>query len=466
MDIPNLITSEADILAILRDIDSFVWGPPLLLFLVGTGVYLTLSLGFIQVLRLPQALRYVIRPDPADNDHAGDISSFAALTTALAATIGTGNIVGVATAIKTGGPGALFWMWLAAFFGMATKYAECMLAVKYRTVDENGQMAGGPMHYITKGLSDKSYSRPLAVFFAFSGLCVAFFGIGIFPQVNAIADSASITLNIPPFYTALVITVLVAMVTIGGIKSIARVAQVLVPFMAVAYVLGCLIIIISNAGLLPSTVSLIIRSAFTPMAATGGFLGSSMILAVQMGIARGVFSNESGLGSAPIAAAAARIKEPAKQGLISMTGTFFDTIIVCTMTGIVLVMTGSWTSEYEGAYMTGYAFSTGLESIGPYVVEIGLMFFAFTTILGWNYYGERCVQFLVGVRGIMPYRIIYIALVGGGVYLTLDTIWVLADIVNGLMVIPNLIAILALRRVIVKETRKYFDGLEEESDSY
>ena len=374
--------------------------------------------------------------------------------------------MGVATAIKAGGPGALFWMGLAAFFGMATKYAECMLAVKYRTVDENGQMAGGPMHYITRGLADKSYSRPLAVLFAFSGVCVAFFGIGIFPQVNAIADSAAITLNVPPFYTAIVITTLVAMVTIGGIKSIAKVAQVLVPFMAVAYVLGCLIIIFSNLELLPSTVSLIIRSAFTPTAAAGGFLGSTMILAVQMGIARGVFSNESGLGSAPIAAAAARIKEPAKQGLISMTGTFFDTIIVCTMTGIVLVMTGAWTSDFEGAYMTSYAFSTGLESFGSLIVGTGLMFFAFTTILGWNYYGERCVQFLVGVRGIMPYRIIYIALVGGGVYLTLDTIWILADIVNGLMVIPNLIAILALRRIIVQETQKYFAGLEEESDSY
>ncbi|MEL4305822.1 sodium:alanine symporter family protein [Methanococcoides sp. LMO-2] len=466
MAFTELFTTGPDILSILKTIDSLVWGPPLLLFLVGTGVYLTLSLGLIQVFRLPLALRYVIRPDSSDNDHEGDISSFAALTTALAATIGTGNIVGVATAIKAGGPGALFWMGLAAFFGMATKYAECMLAVKYRTVDENGQMAGGPMHYITRGLADKSYSRPLAVFFAFSGVCVAFFGIGIFPQVNAIADSAAITLNVPPFYTAIVITILVAMVTIGGIKSIAKVAQVLVPFMAVAYVLGCLIIIFSNLELLPSTVSLIIRSAFTPTAAAGGFLGSTMILAVQMGIARGVFSNESGLGSAPIAAAAARIREPAKQGLISMTGTFFDTIIVCTMTGIVLVMTGAWTSDFEGAYMTSYAFSTGLESFGSLIVGTGLMFFAFTTILGWNYYGERCVQFLVGVRGIMPYRIIYIALVGGGVYLTLDTIWILADIVNGLMVIPNLIAILALRRIIVQETRKYFDGLEEESDSY
>ncbi|NPE29823.1 sodium:alanine symporter family protein [Methanococcoides sp. SA1] len=450
-------------MTLLKSIDEIVWGLPLLTLLVGTGIYLTLSLGFIQVFKLPLALRYVIRPDRSDKSYAGDISSFAALTTALAATIGTGNIVGVATAIKVGGPGALFWMWLAAFFGMATKYAESMLAVKYRKIDENGQMSGGPMYYITKGLAGKFYARPLAMFFAFSGIGVAFFGIGIFPQVNAIADSAAITFNVPPTYTAVIITVLVALVTIGGIKSIARVAQVVVPFMAIAYVLGCLIIIFTNLEMLPETVRLIIVSAFTPTAATGGFLGASMLLAVQLGIARGVFSNESGLGSAPIAAAAAKVKEPARQGLISMTGTFFDTIIVCTMTGIVLVMTGSWTSEYEGAYMTSYAFTTGLESVGAYIVGIGLIFFAFTTILGWNYYGERCVEFLVGVKGIMPYKIVYILLVGGGVYLTLETIWILADIVNALMVIPNLIALLALRKVIASETRKYFEDRENES---
>jgi len=459
----NLVDSAPDRLALLKSIDETVWGIPLLSLLVGTGIYLTLRLGFIQVFKLPLALRYVIRPDRSDKSYAGDISSFAALTTALAATIGTGNIVGVATAIKVGGPGALFWMWLAAFFGMATKYAESMLAVKYRKIDENGQMSGGPMYYITKGLAGKFYARPLAAFFAFSGIGVAFFGIGIFPQVNAIADSAAITFNVPPIYTAVVITVLVALVTIGGIKSIARVAQVVVPFMAIAYVLGCLIIIFSNLELLPDTIRLIIISAFTPTAATGGFLGASMLLAVQLGIARGVFSNESGLGSAPIAAAAAKVKEPARQGLISMTGTFFDTIIVCTMTGIVLVMTGSWTSEYEGAYMTSYAFTTGLENVGAYIVGIGLIFFAFTTILGWNYYGERCVEFLVGVKGILPYKIVYILLVGGGVYLTLETIWILADIVNALMVIPNLIALLALRKVIVSETRKYFEDIEKES---
>ncbi|WP_305064106.1 alanine/glycine:cation symporter family protein [Methanococcoides sp.] len=459
----NLVDTAPDRLILLKSIDEIVWGLPLLTLLVGTGVYLTLRLGFIQVFKLPLALRYVIRPDRSDKSYAGDISSFAALTTALAATIGTGNIVGVATAIKVGGPGALFWMWLAAFFGMATKYAESMLAVKYRKIDENGQMSGGPMYYITKGLAGKFYARPLAGFFAFSGIGVAFFGIGIFPQVNAIADSAAITFNIPPIYTAVIITVLVALVTIGGIKSIARVAQVVVPFMAIAYVLGCLLIIFTNLEMLPDTIRLIIVSAFTPTAATGGFLGASMLLAVQLGIARGVFSNESGLGSAPIAAAAAKVKEPARQGLISMTGTFFDTIIVCTMTGIVLVMTGSWTSEYEGAYMTSYAFTTGLESVGAYIVGIGLIFFAFTTILGWNYYGERCVEFLVGVKGILPYKIVYILLVGGGVYLTLETIWILADIVNALMVIPNLIALLALRKVIVSETRKYFEDIEKES---
>lgn len=449
-----------DLLSLLIDIDRFVWGPPLLILLIGTGFYLTYSLGLIQVFKLPLALRYVIRSECRECDMQGDISSFAALCTALAATIGTGNIVGVATAIKVGGPGALFWMWVAAFFGMATKYAESMLAVKYRKVDERGQMSGGPMYYISRGLAHKSYSGLLAKFFALAGIGVAFFGIGTFTQINAIVDSVNITFGLPPFYPAVVITTLVALVTIGGIKSISRVALFVVPFMAIAYVLGCLIIIFLNIQNLPATMSLIIRSAFTPTAAAGGFLGSTMLLAIQLGVARGVFSNESGLGSAPIAAAAARVKEPARQGLISMTGTFFDTIIVCTMTGTVLVLTGSWTSDFSGAFMTGYAFSTALSDAGSYIVGIGLIFFAFTTILGWNYYGERCTEFLFGVKGIMPYKIVYIALVASGAFLTLEVIWTLADIVNALMVIPNLIALIGLRKVIIDETEKYFEDLE------
>ncbi|WP_410510252.1 sodium:alanine symporter family protein [Methanosarcina hadiensis] len=448
-----------DLLAILTGIDEFIWGPPLLVLLVGTGFFLTWKLGLIQVFRLPLALWYLINSRKAETGVQGDISSFAALSTALSATIGTGNIVGVATAIKTGGPGALFWMFLAAFFGMATMYSESLLAVKYRVVDANGQMSGGPMYYIKNGLGHKKYSRVLAPLFAFFGVNVALFGIGIFPQVNAIVDSARIAFNVPEVLSAFVISLLVAFVTLGGIRRIAAVAQLLVPFMAVAYVLGCIVIIALNLEKLPETFGLIISSAFTGAATSGGFLGAGVMLAIRIGVARGIFSNESGLGSAPIAAAAAKVREPARQGLISMTGTFFDTIVVCLMTGTVLIMTGSWTEDLAGAYMTSYAFSTVLEETGSYIVTVGLIFFAFTTILGWNYYGERCTEFLFGVKGILPYRIIYILIVASGAFLTLDVIWVLADIVNGLMAIPNLIALLALRKVIAAETRQYFEKL-------
>ena len=451
---------DTGLLETLTEIDEFVWGPPLLILLVGTGVFLTWRLGLIQVFRLPLALRYVLNSRKAEIGVQGDVSSFAALSTALSATIGTGNIVGVATAIKVGGPGALFWMFLAAFFGMATMYSESLLAVKYRTVDANGQMSGGPMYYIKNGLEHKKYSRVLAPLFAFFGVNVALFGIGTFPQVNAIVDSARIAFNIPEVLSALAISLFVAFVTLGGIRRIAAVAQLVVPFMAMAYVLGCLVIITLNLEKIPETFALIVSSAFTGTAARGGFLGAGVMLAVRMGIARGIFSNESGLGSAPIAAAAAKVKEPAKQGLISMTGTFFDTIVICLMTGTVLIMTDSWTEDLSGVYMTSYAFSTSLAETGSYIVTVGLMFFAFTTILGWNYYGERCTEFLFGVKGILPYKIIYILIVSSGAFLTLDVIWVLADIVNGLMTIPNLIALLALRKVIAAETEQYFEKLK------
>jgi AGCS family alanine or glycine:cation symporter len=446
-----------DVLEVLTGIEQFVWGLPLLILLVGTGVYLTWSLGLIQVFRLPLALRYVLNSRKTEAGVQGDVSSFAALSTALSATIGTGNIVGVATAVKTGGPGALFWMFLAAFFGMATMYSESTLAVKYRIVDANGQMSGGPMYYIKNGLAHKRYSRILAPLFALFGVNVALFGIGTFPQVNAIVDSARIAFDIPEVLSAAVISLLVAFVTLGGIRRIAAVAQLLVPFMAVAYVLGCLIIIGINLEKLPETFFLIISSAFTGTAERGGFLGAGVMLAIRMGVARGIFSNESGLGSAPIAAAAAKVRKPSRQGLISMTGTFFDTIIVCLMTGTVLIVTDSWTEDLSGAYMTSYAFSSALAKTGSYIVTVGLIFFAFTTILGWNYYGERCTEFLFGVKGILPYKIIYILIVASGAFLTLDVIWVLADIVNGLMAVPNLLAILALRKVIVTETGQYFE---------
>ncbi|KGN00073.1 sodium:alanine symporter family protein [Clostridium botulinum] len=446
---------------IFNKIDSLVWGPPLLILLVGTGIYLTLRLGLLQIFKLPLALKYVFAKDD-ELEEEGDVSSFAALCTALSATIGTGNIVGVATALKAGGPGAIFWMWVAAFFGMATKYAEGLLAVKYRTVDENGQMAGGPMYYIEKGLGKKWLAKIFAIF----GIGVAFFGIGTFAQVKAITQVVNVTFNIPIIIPAVIITALVALVTIGGIKNIAAVAEKVVPFMAAFYIVGCVIILLFNASALPTTIKLIMKSAFTPTAAVGGFLGTTVMKALQSGIARGVFSNESGLGSAPIAAAAAKTKSCVRQGLISMTGTFFDTILICTMTGLVLILTGAWSSNLEGAAMTTYAFNSGLPIpyLGKIIVAIGLIFFAFTTILGWNYYGERCVVYLAGVKAIKPYKIIYIVLVGMGSFIGLDLIWIIADIVNGLMAIPNLIALVGLSGVIIAETKKFFEE-KKQSDS-
>lgn len=443
-----------DYIKLLDQIDSFVWGPPLLILLVGTGILLTLRLKLIQVFRLPMALKLIFT---ARNNGSGDVTSFAALCTALAATVGTGNIVGVATAVKAGGPGAIFWMWMAAFFGMATKYAEGLLAVKYRSVDANGQISGGPMYYIERGLGKKF--RPLAIMFAASGVLVAFFGIGTFPQVNAIVDSCQLTLGIPNYVTAIVITLLVALVTLGGLKSIARVSSKIVPFMAIFYLFTCVYILIKFADQVPGAIQLVISSAFSGTAAAGGFLGATVMMAIRNGVARGVFSNESGLGSAPIAAAAAKTKWPAEQGLISMTGTFIDTIIICTLTGLSLVVTGVWAGDTNGAAMTQEAFTAALPGIGPVILTVGLVLFAFTTILGWNYYGERCCEYLFGVKGIKPYRIIFIGLVATGAFLKLEAIWLLADIVNGLMAIPNLIALLGLSGVVVMETNRYLEHM-------
>ncbi|KJY93612.1 sodium:alanine symporter [Vibrio neptunius] len=440
--------------SLLKTIDSFVWGPPLLILLVGTGVYFTFRLGLLQFRHLPTALKMVFSKD--DSKKPGDVSSFAALCTALSATIGTGNIVGVATAIKLGGPGALFWMWLAALFGMATKYAECLLAVKYRKVDDKGQMIGGPMYYLQYGVG----SRMLASLFAFFALGVACFGIGTFPQVNAILDASEISFGMPREASAVILTLIVAFVTLGGIQSIAKVAGKVVPTMALFYVLACLSVIIINSDQLLNAIELVLVSAFTQTAATGGFLGASIMLAIQSGIARGVFSNESGLGSAPMAAAAAKTDSCVRQGLISMTGTFFDTIIICTMTGLALILTGAWQSDFAGAAMTTHAFAVGLnaQTLGPILVSVGLIFFAFTTILGWNYYGERCVVFLFGTRAVLPYKVIFLALVASGAFLHLDMIWIIADIVNGLMAVPNLIGLILLRHVVIEETKAYFSA--------
>ena len=424
--------------SILSTIDSIIWGPPLLILLVGTGIYLTWRLKLLQIFKLPLALKYIFSKDEDnDEDAKGDVTSYGALCTALSATIGTGNIVGVATAIKAGGPGALFWMWIAAFFGMATKYAEGLLAIKYREVDENGQMSGGPMYYIKNGLG----LNWLAKLFAIFGVGVALLGIGTFGQVKSIADAAQIGFNIPLVATAVVVTILVALVTLGGIKRISSVSEKVVPFMAILYIVGVILVLIVNFTKIPSAISLIIRSAFNPEAALGGAVGITISIAMQRGIGRGVFSNEAGLGSAPIAAAAAKTNSPVKQGLISMTGTFIDTIIICTMTGIVIVVTGSFSGNLEGAALTTAAFENGLPIaiLGKYIVNMGLIFFAFTTILGWNYYGERCIEYLFGVRGIKPYKIIFIVLVAIGPFLPLEMIFIIADIVNGLMAFPNLI---------------------------
>lgn len=444
---------------VLKNIDGIVWGPPLLILLVGTGIYFTFKLNFIQMFKLPLAIKYLFLndDDKSDNEAKGEVSSFAALCTALSATIGTGNIVGVATAIATGGPGALFWMWVAAFFGMATKYAEGVLAIKYREVDENGEMSGGPMYYIEKGVGNKF----LANMFAFFGIAVALLGIGTFGQVNSISKAALISFNIPIWFTAIIITILVTLVTLGGIKRISNVAEKIVPTMAILYIIGALLVLICNFKAIPSAITLIIKSAFNPSAVLGGTTGINISLAIQMGIGRGVFSNEAGLGSAPIAAAAAKTKYPVKQGLISMTGTFIDTIIICTMTGLAIVLTGSFNSGLEGAAMTTFAFENGLPFaiIGKYIVNIGLIFFAFTTIIGWNYYGERCIQYLIGIKGIKFYKIIFIALVGVGPFLSLNLVFIIADIVNGLMALPNLIGLIKLRNIVISETNNFFDNI-------
>ena len=433
-------------------LDNLVWGPPLLILLVGTGIYLSTRLGFLQIIRLPKAFKLIF----TKSDGEGDISSFAALATALAATIGTGNIVGVATAIKTGGPGALFWMWVAAFFGMATKYAEGLLAIKYRTQDDNGNISGGPMYYIVNGMGKKW--KPLAIFFAIAGILVAFLGIGTFSQVNSITSSLQNSFGFSPEIVSVIIAIIVAVIIFGGIQSISKVSESVVPFMAILYILATLTVIFAHYDNIIPAISQVFKGAFTGTAAVGGFAGAAVKEAIQKGIARGIFSNESGLGSAPIAAAAAKTNEPVEQGLISMTGTFIDTLIICTLTGLSIIVTGQWTVKgLEGAPLTQAAFSTVFGSVGSIALTLCLVLFAFTTILGWSYYGERCFEFLFGTKGIWLYRSIFILMVAAGGFLKLDLIWIIADIVNGLMALPNLIALLALSPVIFRETKKYFD---------
>lgn len=446
-----------NVLDVLNQIDSFVWGPPLLILLVGTGILLTYRLRLLQIFQLKKALSLIFS---AENKGSGDIDSFKALCTALAATVGTGNIVGVATAIKAGGPGAIFWMWIAAFFGMATKYAEGCLAVKYREVDSNGEISGGPMYYIKNGLGEKW--KPLAFLFSFCGVLVAYFGIGTFAQVNSIIDISNITFGVSPYIVGGIVTALVAAITLGGLQSIAKTAEKIVPTMAVVYFIVTVTILVLSWDKIPAAIMMVLESAFTPTAAMGGFLGASVIVAMRNGIARGVFSNESGLGSAPIVAAAAKTKWPAEQGLISMTGTFIDTIIICTLTGLTIIVSGEWMGNLNGAALTNAAFGSVFPTIGSYLLCICLALFAFTTILGWNYYGERCIIYLAGVKAVLPYRIVFILLIASAAFLKLEVIWVLADIVNGLMAIPNLIALIGLSGVVVAETKRYNEYLKVE----
>lgn len=436
-------------------LDDMVWGAPLLILLVGTGIYLTVRLGLLQVLKLPKAFKLIF----ADDKGQGDISSFAALATALAATAGTGNIVGVATAIKAGGPGALFWMWIAAFFGMATKYSEGLLAIKYRTRDDNGEVSGGPMYYILNGMGKRW--KPLAIFFAVAGILVAYFGIGTFSQVNSIASSLENSFGLAPQIVSIVVAVIVAIIIFGGIKSISKVAEKVVPFMAIIYILATLAVIFTNFDQILPAFGQIFTGAFTGTAAVGGFAGAVVKEAIQKGIARGVFSNESGLGSAPIAAAAAKTEEPVEQGLVSMTGTFIDTIIICTLTGLSIIVTEKWTvAGLEGAPLTQAAFSSLFGTPGALALTFCLVLFAFTTILGWSYYGERCFEFLFGTKHIKLYRVIFVIMVALGGFLKLELIWIIADIVNGLMALPNLIALLALSPVIIRETKNYFSRMK------
>ena len=432
-------------------LDDMVWGAPLLILLVGTGIYLTVRLGLLQVLKLPKAFKLIF----ADDKGQGDISSFAALATALAATVGTG----VATAIKAGGPGALFWMWIAAFFGMATKYSEGLLAIKYRTRDDNGEVSGGPMYYILNGMGKRW--KPLAIFFAVAGILVAYFGIGTFSQVNSIASSLENSFGLAPQIVSIVVAVIVAIIIFGGIKSISKVAEKVVPFMAIIYILATLAVIFTNFDQILPAFGQIFTGAFTGTAAVGGFAGAVVKEAIQKGIARGVFSNESGLGSAPIAAAAAKTEEPVEQGLVSMTGTFIDTIIICTLTGLSIIVTEKWTvAGLEGAPLTQAAFSSLFGTPGALALTFCLVLFAFTTILGWSYYGERCFEFLFGTKHIKLYRVIFVIMVALGGFLKLELIWIIADIVNGLMALPNLIALLALSPVIIRETKNYFSRMK------
>ena len=435
-------------------INGFVWGTPMLVMILGVGLFLSFGLKLMPILKLGTGFKLLWsgRIPDKDKNMKGEISPFNALMTSLSATIGTGNIAGVATAIFIGGPGALFWMWCTALVGMATKFAEAVLAVKYREVDDNGNHIGGPMYYIKNGLGSKWawLGTAFALFGSFAG-----FGIGNTVQANSVADALSSNFNIPTWVTGVVLMLLVGAVLVGGIKRIADVAGKLVPLMTVFYIAAGLAVLVVHAAELPAAIALIFHSAFNPVAAQGGFAGAAVWAAIRFGVARGVFSNEAGLGSAPIAHAAAQTNNPVAQGLVAMLGTFIDTLIVCSITGLAIVVSGAWTSGENGAALTSYAFSHALP-MGNYIVAIALSVFAFTTILGWSVYSEKCVQYLFGIRAVKPFRVIWILVVPLGAVSSLDFIWLLADTLNAMMAIPNLIALALLSPVVFSLTREYF----------
>lgn len=466
----------ATISSILDQIDSLVWGIPLIVLILAVGIFLTVRLKGLQFTKLGLAIKH-IAANERSGEH-GEVSSFGALCTALSATIGTGNIVGVATAIVTGGPGAMFWMWFAALLGTATKYAECLLAVKYRSVEADGHIVGGPFYYIEKGMG-KNW-KWLAKIFAFFGVGVGLFGIGTFTQVNGISSAVNNffdpsntwavnlfgrTYSWTVVITGVILTICVGLVIIGGLKRISKVAEVIVPFMAVLYIAAALLVIICNITKVPAAIVEIVQSAFGMRAAAGGALGA-IVMAMQKGIARGIFSNEAGLGSAPIAAAAAQVEDPAGQGLVSMMGTVIDTLVICTLTGLTIVITGAWNVGLEGVAVTTRAFQDGMPfsgEIASFILMVSLVFFAFTTILGWDYYSERCLEYLTGgnMKVVKGYRWLYILAIFIGPYMTVSAVWTIADIFNGLMALPNLVALVALNGVIVAETKKYFEKLKK-----
>jgi len=436
---------------LVGNINGIVWGPAMLILILGVGFFLQVGMKFMPILKLGTGFKLLFKGREATGE--GQISPFNALMTSLSATIGTGNIAGVATAVFLGGPGALFWMWMTALVGMATKYAEAVLAVKYREQDELGNFVGGPMYYIKNGLDKKWYF--LAPLFAGFG-AIAAFGIGNGVQANGVAAVMETTFSIPTYATGIILMVLTAAVILGGISRIGSVAGKLVPFMAIAYIIAGLLVLLINIGTLGSAVSLVFTHAFTPSAAEGGFAGAAVWMAIRFGVARGVFSNEAGLGSAPIAHAAASTAGPVNQGLIAMLGTFIDTIIVCSITGLAIIASGAWTSGESGAALTSLAFETSLPGIGAYLIAISLSIFAFTTILGWSFYGEKCVGFFFGAKALMPYRVLWIIAIYFGATADLGFIWLLADTLNAMMAIPNLIALALLSPMVFKLTREFF----------